>query len=216
MWSGNSLFSIHGVSYGVSHSREGISTVCVTRPKTVSFVRLPADLRKQGTLESRSRREAVNTDHPAAHHRGHSEHKDSLTCGFTPPARMCTRGQRKFPQNCQVCQFPPTVLSELGYRVLRWRLRRLGGVHLVMDVGPDDAEDGTVSYAPEPLFSPVPQTEELVVRFVRYRLVEPLSPFPTNIRNRVIMVLLMTLLASRAVGLKLSPLPAGAFCEELH
>lgn len=50
MWSGNSLFSIHGVSYGVSHSREGISTVCVTRPKTVSFVRLPADLRKQGTV----------------------------------------------------------------------------------------------------------------------------------------------------------------------
>lgn len=51
MWSGNSLFSIHGVSYGVSHSREGISTVCVTRTKTVRFVRLPADLRKQGTVE---------------------------------------------------------------------------------------------------------------------------------------------------------------------
>lgn len=89
--------------------------MCVTRPKTVSFVRLPADLRKKGTVEGpRCGRDAVNTDHPAAHHRGHSEHKDPLTCGFSPPTYMCSRGQLKFPQNCQICQFPPTALSELG------------------------------------------------------------------------------------------------------
>lgn len=39
MWSGNSLFWILGVSYSVSHSGEGISRLCVTRAKSVSFVR---------------------------------------------------------------------------------------------------------------------------------------------------------------------------------
>lgn len=113
MWSGNSLFSIHGVSYGVSHSREGISTVCVTRPKTVSFVRLPADLRKQGTMEGRSHGETVSlVTRPLIIAGTLSTKVRDLRIHPTRP--YVYQGSTQVPAELSGLSVPPTMPAELG------------------------------------------------------------------------------------------------------
>ncbi|SKG10661.1 Uncharacterised protein [Mycobacteroides abscessus subsp. massiliense] len=110
MWSGNSPFSIHGVSYGVSHSEEGISRPCVTSAETIRFVRKPLSSTNSTQRGVDVADELFDDTAPRTGQHPHT----ILTCGSSTPAHMCSRGQIKFRETVRFVRYHPETPSELG------------------------------------------------------------------------------------------------------